>query len=113
MLRTNLSTRPFYNESAVQLVFGLIAVLIVALSVYNVSRIVMLTGRQRALSSDAARDEARARQLTEQATASRRTLNPTELAAVAEAAQEANTIIEQRTFSWTELFNHIEATLPS
>jgi hypothetical protein len=113
MLRTNLSTRPFYNERAVQLVFGLIALLVVAVSVYNVSRAVTLTGRQRALSSEAARDEARARQFTEQATASRRTLNPAELAAVASAAQEANTIIDARTFSWTELFNRIEGTLPA
>jgi Tfp pilus assembly protein PilN len=30
---------------------------------------------------------------------------------VAEARQ-ANTLIEQRTFSWTELFNQLEATLP-
>ena len=112
MLRANLATRPFYNERAVQLVFGVIALLIAALSVYNVSRIVTLTGRHRALSSDAVRDEAAARKLTEQATTVRRTLNPKELTAVAGAAQEANAIIDQRTFSWTELFNHIEATLP-
>jgi len=112
MLRTNLSTRPFYNERAVQFVLGAIAVLIVALSIFNISRVVTLTGRHRELSSDAARDEARARQLTQQAAAARRALDPADLAAVARAAQEANTIIDQRTFSWTELFNHIEATLP-
>ena len=31
---------------------------------------------------------------------------------VTAAAKEANDLIEQRTFSWTELFNHLEATLP-
>jgi hypothetical protein len=34
------------------------------------------------------------------------------LGVVAAAAKEANGLIEQRTFSWTQLFNHLEATLP-
>jgi hypothetical protein len=32
---------------------------------------------------------------------------------VAQAAREANAIIDQRTFSWTSLFAHLEATLPA
>jgi hypothetical protein len=28
------------------------------------------------------------------------------------AVQQANTLIDSRTFSWTEFFNHIETTLP-
>ena len=39
-------------------------------------------------------------------------MNQQELALVAAAAKEANGLIEQRTFSWTELFNQLEATLP-
>jgi hypothetical protein len=39
-------------------------------------------------------------------------MNQQELATVAAAAREANNLIEQRTFSWTQLFNQIEATLP-
>ena len=40
-------------------------------------------------------------------------INQDELAASwSRAAQEANALIDQRTFSWTELFNQIEATLP-
>ena len=35
-----------------------------------------------------------------------------ELAIVDRAAREANAIIDQRTFSWTTLFAHFEATLP-
>jgi Tfp pilus assembly protein PilN len=42
----------------------------------------------------------------------RRGLNQTELAAVAAAAKEANDLIEQRTFSWTGLFNQLGSTLP-
>ena len=35
-----------------------------------------------------------------------------ELAAVDKAAREANEIIDQRTFSWTDVFSHFERTLP-
>ena len=40
-------------------------------------------------------------------------MDQTRLAAVAAAAQEANTLIDRRVFSWTELFNRFEATLPA
>ena len=36
-----------------------------------------------------------------------------ELATVDKAAREANTIIDQRTFSWTDVFSHFEGTLPA
>jgi Tfp pilus assembly protein PilN len=39
-------------------------------------------------------------------------MNTAELQAVQAAANEANAMIDRRTFSWTELFNHVEATLP-
>ena len=32
---------------------------------------------------------------------------------MASAAREANLLIDRRTFSWTELFNQFEATLPA
>jgi hypothetical protein len=39
-------------------------------------------------------------------------INPRELGVVAAAAREANAIIDQRAFSWTELFSQFESTLP-
>jgi Tfp pilus assembly protein PilN len=36
-----------------------------------------------------------------------------ELLTVSTAAKEANGLIDRRAFSWTELFSHIEQTLPS
>jgi len=42
----------------------------------------------------------------------RRGVNREDLGRVAAAAREANTLIDQRTFSWTELLNRLEATLP-
>jgi len=39
-------------------------------------------------------------------------IDPEELQVVAAAAREANAIIDQRAFSWTDLFTQFEATLP-
>jgi hypothetical protein len=35
-----------------------------------------------------------------------------ELQQVASAARAANALIDQRTFSWTAFFNHLETTMP-
>ncbi len=56
--------------------------------------------------------EAQAAQLLAQAQQIRQTVNRTQLAAVQVAAQEANRLIDQRAFSWTDLFNRFERTLP-
>ena len=50
MLRTNLATRPFYNERAVRAVLGVCAAILLALTVYNVLRYVSLSGSERELS---------------------------------------------------------------
>lgn len=113
MLRTNLSTRPFYNERGIHLALVAAAILLLALTAFNVSRIVVLSRRHTALASQAGRDESRARERGRQATDLWRGINTSELKAVAAAAQEANGLIDRRTFSWTDLFNRIEATVPS
>ena len=60
MLRTNLSTRPFYNERGIHLVLLLAAVIVAALTIYNVTQIVLLTRRQSSVSQEAAAAETRA-----------------------------------------------------
>jgi Tfp pilus assembly protein PilN len=59
-----------------------------------------------------ARAESQTRQLREQAVAVRRAINPKELEATVAAAREANLLIERRVFSWTEVLNQFETTLP-
>ncbi len=112
MLRTNLSTRPFYNERALHGVLGLAALIVLALTIFNLTQIVLLTGRQSSLSSQAAAASTRATELRAQAARTRQTVNPKELDAISGAAREANTIIGQRLFSWTDLLNRLENTLP-
>ena len=112
MLRTNLSTRPFYNERAVHAVAGLIALLLLAITAWQVVRVVRLSKYKTELNAAIKRDSNEAAYRTKEAAAVRRGLDQKELAVVSQAAKEANLLIEQRTFSWTQLFNHLEATLP-
>jgi Tfp pilus assembly protein PilN len=113
VLKTNLSTRPFYNERAVHWALAVAFAAVVALTVFNVTRVISLSARQGTLSSEVQREEARIRQLTADATKVRAGIDQKALARVIASAKEANAIIDQRTFSWTELFNHLESTLPT
>jgi Tfp pilus assembly protein PilN len=112
MLRANLSTRPFFNERAVHLLIGMAAVVVLAFSAFNVSRIVSLSSERTAFAASAADAEAAAADLYSAADQTRETLDTTRLAAVSASAREANAIIDRRLFSWTELFKHLESTLP-
>ncbi len=112
MLRTNLATRPFYNERAAHLVIGIAAAIVLAITALNLTRVVTLSRHHTELSSRADADRAEAQRLTADAARIRKTINKDELALVVAAAQEANVLIDQRTFSWTEFFNQIESTLP-
>lgn len=112
MLRTNLATRPFYNERAVHVLIGMAGAIVAIITVLNVIRIVTLSQHNTELSARINADRAEAERLTAEAARIRRTINKDELAVVVDAAQEANALIDQRTFSWTEFFNLIESTLP-
>jgi hypothetical protein len=112
MLRTNLSTRPFYNERAIHALAALVAVVVLAITAWQVVRVVRLSRFKTELTASIRRDRAEAEQSAAQAQQIRRGIDQKQLAAIAAAAKEANDLIAQRTFSWTELFNQIEATLP-
>lgn len=112
MIRTNLSTRPFYNVRAVQVALAALGLVVLAATLFNVVRIVRLGASQETLGVSAEEAEQESARLLSEAAAIRAQINPTELASVAEAAREANALIDQRAFSWTELFEQFEATLP-
>jgi Tfp pilus assembly protein PilN len=112
MLRTNLSTRPFYNERAVHIVLGLLGLLVLALTIGNVVQLVRLSRQNTVLSGKTREDRATAEELTRKARQTRLGINQNELKVIVAAAREANSLIDGRTFSWTALFNQLEATLP-
>ena len=113
MLRTNLSTRPFYNERAVHALLTILAAIVLVITVLQLARIISLSSYKTELTAAIRRDREETDQRTREAADTRRGMNQQELATVAAAAREANELIEERTFSWTQLFNHLEQTLPA
>jgi Tfp pilus assembly protein PilN len=112
MLRTNLATRPFYNERFAGLLVGLVALAILIFTLFNIIQLATLSGRDVSLRRQAADDDARAADLRRKAQQARLSVNREQLVKTATAAHEANGLIDRRTFSWTELFNRFEDTLP-
>jgi len=112
MIRTNLSTRPFYNVRAVQIALSTLVAVVLGITLFNGIRILTLVTSQQTLGANADAAEREAARLRSEASRIRAQINPVELATVAGAAREANDLIDQRAFSWTELFTQFEATLP-
>ena len=112
MLRSNLSTRPFYNERRVHLAAAIVALIVVAFTAWNVTRLVTLSARRAELRTQSSSDESRAQQLRAQAEAMEKSVDQSALMRVAASAREANAIVNRRTFSWTTFFNRLEETLP-
>lgn len=113
MLRTNLATRPFYNDRIVRAGIAVGVLVVAALTAFNVAQIVTLNRRNDELFARAEAAESRAQALRDQARQIRQTLDVDEVAAMQAAATEANLLIERRAFSWTDLFNRFEETLPA
>jgi Tfp pilus assembly protein PilN len=112
MIRTNLSTRPFYNERIVSIwLLALLAVVVIA-TVFNVTRVLQYSRNDTEQGLAASRDEARATELRRSAARVRTTVDPKQIAFASQEARQANDLIDRRTFSWTELFNRFETTLP-
>jgi len=112
VIRTNLSTRPFYNERAVHLWLLVAALAVAAATIFNVSRVIGYSRSDTELAMEASRDEARAADLRQQASRLRATVDPRQIEFASAEARQANDLIDRRTFSWTELFNRFESTLP-
>jgi hypothetical protein len=113
MLRTNLSTRPFYNERPIRLGIAAAIVAVALFTAFNAMQVMTLTQQNRELAARADAAEARARDVRTRASATEKALNEGDVAVVQAAAREANMLIERRAFSWTDLFNRFEDTLPA
>jgi hypothetical protein len=112
MLRTNLSTRPFYNIRAVQAVLGACVAIVILFTMFNVISLVRLAASQRSLGARAVQAQNDATKLRTDAARVRSQVDAKELEVVSGAAREAKSIIEMRSFSWTDLLAQFEKTLP-
>ena len=102
VLRTNLSTRPFYNERAVRVGIAVVALLGARLTVFNAAEICRSERAEPRSRQTVRANEAQARDLRQQAQVDSQALNKQELEAVQAAAREANELIDRRAFSWTD-----------
>jgi Tfp pilus assembly protein PilN len=112
VIRTNLSTRPFYNEGAVQVWLMVTAIVVAVATVFNASRLIQYSRSDTELAAQASRDEARTGELRAAAVQMRASVDPRQVDVASVEARVANDLIDRRTFSWTELFNRLEKTLP-
>jgi Tfp pilus assembly protein PilN len=112
MIRTNLSTRPFYNERVVSLWLVLFIVIAAAATVFNTTRVLRYSQSDTEQGTSASRDESRATELRRSATKLRNTVDVKQIERASNEARQANDLIDRRTFSWTELFNLFEKALP-
>jgi hypothetical protein len=112
MLRVNLSSRPFYSERLVSLALVCAALGLVALTVFNLSRLTTLSAQraEHERSIDLNRDEAaRIRADIQTAVAG---VDMNQMQTLVAGTAEANLLIAQRTFSWSQFFDIVEGALP-
>ena len=112
MLRSNLATRPFYNDRAVRVGIAFAVILVGVLTAFNIWQVAELNARNAEMALRAEDAERQSTEFRREAQSIRQALNSAEMTAIQQAAQEANLLIERRVFSWTELFNEFERTLP-
>ena len=113
MIQTNLATRPFYNERLVRTILGIVGVAAVALLLFDAAQILRLRTRNADVRAEAEAAESEAGRLRAESRTISQSLNRDQLETVRVAASEANLLIDRRAFSWTDLFNRFEATLPA
>ncbi len=113
MLRGNLATRPFYNERVVLLGLAFVALVVVALTMFNVSRLLALSERRSELRTQMNAEEALGAKVRAEAVVVQNSVDRSSLQALAGSTRLANTLIDARTFSWTTFFGYIEDTIPT
>ena len=112
MIRTNLSTRPFYNERIASLWLLAFLLVVAAATAFNTTRVLQYSHSDTELGTSASSDEARAKDLKTSATKLRGSVDAKQIDVAQGEARLANDLIDRRTFSWTEMLNVFEKTLP-
>ncbi len=112
MLRTNLATRPFYNDRGVRAGLAVLALIAIVLTLFNAIEILRLESAGRDARQAMAQNALQARDMRAKALQIRQSINQAQLAVIQTAAREANVLIDRRAFSWTALLNQFQLTLP-
>ena len=113
MLKTNLASRPFYNERLVYVCLLLVALIAVVVLLTGVIRMSDLVRESRGLSMEVVLEAEQELEIQRDIDELQEQINSLEIQRLASSSREANVLIERRMFSWTEFFNKVEATLPN
>jgi hypothetical protein len=113
MLKINLATRPFYNERVVHVVLVLLGTGALVIMGLAGRTIFELTKVHAEITRVAEASETLVGTVSQETRILEENVSEEELEALRLSAAEANRLIDQRVFSWTELFNVIERTLPN
>lgn len=112
MVRINLSTRPFYNERLVTFLIAIGAAIALGVAAFSVQQILSLSSKRTALRAQIAQGEAATNRDNIETEAIQKSINARALKGLALNANQANRLIDERTFSWTVFFGLIGKTLP-
>ena len=112
MLRGNLATRPFYNQRLVTLVLLLVAVAVAALTMFNVREFRALSAKRTDLNARITKDRTEADRIAADTARLRQTVDLAALRRLSADTAEANTLIDERTFSWTSFFTVVQDAMP-
>lgn len=113
MLKINLATRPFYNERLVHVVLILLGTGALVLMGLAGRTVLELSKVHTEITRAAEASEALVETVSQETLSLNENVSDEELEVLRRSAAEANRLIDQRVFSWTELFNLIERTLPN
>ena len=112
MLKINLATRPFYNERVIDTVLLLLGTGALVLMALGGRTVLQLSNTYADVVRTAELSELQTGTVTQEMVTLNQSVSEDELERLRLSAAEANRLIDQRVFSWTELFNVIEETLP-
>jgi uncharacterized protein HemX len=112
MLRINLSTRPFYNERLVTFVIAIVGAIAIGVAAFSVQQIVSLSAKRTTLRAQVAQGAAATNRANIETESIQKSINARALKGLALNANQANRLIDERTFSWSVFFTLIGKTLP-
>ncbi len=112
MLKGNLSTRPFYNEGAVNVILAAAAVAGLALAAFNATRVLEYSGERAQRTAAQTAAETAARDVRTSADREQQKVDKPAMQRLGAETQQANDLIDKRLFSWTVFFGLVEKTLP-
>lgn len=111
-LDLNLSTRPFRNNTVLWVGYGLMAVLLVVISVRHVQRFRENDLLLNDLKAQVDNIDVELSQLERRDRAAREGIGKFDVRSLTVQATKANEVIRWKSFSWTRLFNQLEAIQP-